>query len=91
VASRILPCGTLPAVLHWGSCYIKGMLYKGYTTVPEGDGAVGQVRHQASPPACGPQKALSGGIPRSFLEPLGRSWSHSGGIYRQKLTRSLKN
>ena len=30
---RILPFGTLPAVLHWGSCYITGMLYKGYTTV----------------------------------------------------------
>ena len=33
VALRILPFGTLPAVLHQGSCYIKGMLYKGYTTV----------------------------------------------------------
>ena len=38
-----------------------------------------------------PQKALSGGIPTSFLEPLGRSWSHFVGIYRQKLTRPLKN
>jgi len=28
-----LPFGTLPTVLHKGSCYIKGMLYKGYTTV----------------------------------------------------------
>ena len=36
-----------------------------------------------------PQKALSGGISRSFLEPIGRSWSHFVGIYRQKLTRSL--
>ena len=39
----------------------------------------------------GPQKALRGGIPGSFLEPLGRSWSHFVGIYRQKLTRSLEN
>ena len=38
-----------------------------------------------------PQKALRGGIPRSFLEPLGRSWSRFVGMYRQKLTRSLKN
>ena len=38
-----------------------------------------------------PQKALRGGIPRSFLEPLGRSWGHFVGIYRQKITRSLKN
>jgi len=38
-----------------------------------------------------PQKALDGGIPGSFLEPLGRSWSHFVGIYRQKLTRSLEN
>ena len=35
MALRILPFGTMPAVLHWGSCYIKGMLYKGYTTVLE--------------------------------------------------------
>jgi hypothetical protein len=34
-----------------------------------------------------PQKALCGGIPGAFLEPLGRSWSHFVGIYRQKLTR----
>jgi len=33
VALRILPFGTLLAVLHKGACYIKGMLYKGYTTV----------------------------------------------------------
>ena len=35
---------------------------------------------------CGatPQKALRGVIPCSFLEPLGRSWSHCVGIYRQK-------
>ena len=34
---------------------------------------------------CGgpPQKALRGGIPRSFLEPLGHSWSHFVGICRQ--------
>ena len=38
-----------------------------------------------------PQKALRGGIPRSFLEPSGRSWIHFVGNYRQKLTRSLKN
>ena len=38
-----------------------------------------------------PQKALSGGIPRSFLEPLGRSWSHFVGIYRQKLMKSSKD
>ena len=29
----ILPFGTLPPVLNKGSCYIKGMLYKGDTTV----------------------------------------------------------
>ena len=39
----------------------------------------------------GPQKAVCGGIPGSFLEPLVRSWSHFVGIYRQKLTRSLEN
>ena len=33
VALRILPFGTLPAVLHLVSCYIEGMLYKGYPTV----------------------------------------------------------
>jgi hypothetical protein len=38
-----------------------------------------------------PQKALCGGIPGSFLEPLARSWSHFVGIYRQKSTRSLGN
>ena len=38
-----------------------------------------------------PQKALRGGIPGSFLEPLGGSWSHFVGIYRQNLTRSLEN
>ena len=30
-----------------------------------------------------PQKALRGGISRSFLEPLGRFWNHLVGIYRQ--------
>ena len=38
-----------------------------------------------------PREALRGGIPWSFLEPLGRSWSHFVGIYRQRLTSSLKN
>ena len=38
-----------------------------------------------------PQKALCGGIPCPFLEPLARSWSHFVGIYRQNLTRSLEN
>ena len=38
-----------------------------------------------------PQKALCGGIPCPFLEPLARSWSHFVGIYRQKLTRSFEN
>ena len=38
-----------------------------------------------------PQKALSGGIPCPFLEPLARSWSHFAGIYRQKLKKSSKN
>ena len=28
-----------------------------------------------------PQKALRGGISRSFLEPLGRSWSHCGHLW----------
>ena len=37
-----------------------------------------------------PLEALRGGIPWSFLAPLGRSWSHFVGIHRQKLTRSLK-
>ena len=39
--------------------------------------------------ATGPQKALCGGIPDPFLEPLTRSWSHFVGIYCQKLTSSL--
>ena len=30
-------------------------------------------------------------IPESFLEPLGRSWSHFVGNYRQKLTKAPKN
>ena len=38
-----------------------------------------------------PQKALCGGIPDPFLEPLTRSWSHFVGIYRQKLTDSVQN
>jgi len=38
-----------------------------------------------------PQKALCGGIPCPFLEPLARSWSHCVGIYRQKLTKPSKN
>ena len=28
MALRILPVGTLPAVLHEDSCYIEGMLYR---------------------------------------------------------------
>ena len=35
-----------------------------------------------------PQKALCGGIPGSFLEPLARSWSHFVGTSCQKLTHS---
>ena len=35
------------------------------------------------------REALRGGIPDSFLEPLVRSWSHFGGIYRRKMARSL--
>ena len=42
-------------------------------------------------PTKSPQKALSGGIPCPFLEPLARSWSHFVGIYRQKLKKSSKN
>ena len=38
-----------------------------------------------------PQKALCGGIPGAVLEPLVRFWSHFVGIYRQNLTRSIKN
>jgi len=37
-----------------------------------------------------PQKALCGGIPDPYLEPLTRSWSHFVGIYCQNLTDSLK-
>ena len=37
-----------------------------------------------------PQKALCGGIPDPYLEPLTRCWSHFVGIYRQILTTSLK-
>ena len=65
----------------WGVvCRVKGVGY-------------GSVRARAArvAPLAEPQKALSGGIPGSFLEPLGRSWSHFVGIYRQKLTRSLDN
>jgi len=36
VALRILPFETMPAVLHQGSCYVKAMLYKDYTTVING-------------------------------------------------------
>ena len=38
-----------------------------------------------------PQKALCGGIPDPYLEPLTRCWSHFLGIYRQILTTSLTN
>ena len=38
-----------------------------------------------------PQKALRGGIPDPYLEPLTRTCSHFVGIYRQKLTKSSKN
>ena len=38
-----------------------------------------------------PQKALCGGIPCPFWEPLARSWSHFVGMYGQNLTRSLEN
>ena len=38
-----------------------------------------------------PQKALCGGIPDPYLEPLTRCWSHFVGVYRQILTTSLKN
>ena len=34
-------------------------------------------------PCARPREALRGGIPGSFLEPLGRSWSHFVVIYRQ--------
>ena len=37
-----------------------------------------------------PQKDLRGVIPDPYWEPLTRTWSHFGGIYRQKLTESLK-
>ena len=40
---------------------------------------------------CVPQKALCGGIPCPFLEPLALSWSHFVGIYRQNLTTPLEN
>ena len=39
----------------------------------------------------GPQKALCGGIPDPYLEPLTRTWSHFVGIYRQKLMKYSKN
>ena len=45
------------------------------------------VRHRA----VYPQKALCGGIPGSFFEPVARSWSRFVGIHRQKLTKSSKN
>ena len=38
-----------------------------------------------------PQKALRGGIPGPYLEPLTRTWSHLVGIYCQKLMKSSKN
>ena len=38
-----------------------------------------------------PQKALCGGLPDPYLEPLTRSWSHFVGIYCQKLTDSVEN
>jgi len=38
-----------------------------------------------------PQKALCGGIPDPYLEPLTRCWSHFVGVYRQILTTSLEN
>ena len=47
------------------------------------------LKHQAC--ILTPQKAVCGGIPCPFLEPLARSWSHFVGIYRQNLTRSLEN
>ena len=37
-----------------------------------------------------PRETLRGGIPGAVFEPLVRSWSHFVGIYRQKLTSSLK-
>ena len=38
-----------------------------------------------------PREAFCGGISWSFLEPLGRSWSHFVGICCQRVTRSLEN
>ena len=42
-------------------------------------------------PWLSPQKALSGGIPTSFLEPSCGSFSHFVGIYRSKSSKSPKN
>ena len=41
------------------------------------------VRHDTTPGPSNP-------IPRTFLEPLGRSWSHFVGIYHQKLSNLQK-
>jgi len=50
-------------------------------------------REEPEPPANHPgaTEGPSGVIPWSFLEPLGRSWSHFVSIYCQKLTKSLGN
>ena len=51
-----MPFGTLPAVLHWGSCYIKRMLYKGDTTVHAQDqySVSEKVQPTHSPPKISP-------------------------------------
>ena len=75
---------------------------RSYETAPPQDPTVGLSRGPYGSPRgravsyvqdnpVSPQKALRGGVPGAVLEPLGRSWSHFVGIYRQKLTRSLGN
>ena len=48
-------------------------------------------RRESRADSLSPHKALRGGIPYPYLEPLTRTWSRFVGIYRQKSTKSYKN
>ena len=54
---------------------------------PSDQGAMFRLFH---PDFAGPTPGPSNPIPRSFWEPLSRSWSHFVGLYRQKLSKSSK-
>ena len=74
---KIVLCGKFP-----GTKFIN---YKCFDTRLGGGVPARRGAHRS------PQKALRGGIPDPYLEPLTRTWNQILGIYRQQLMKSSKN